>query len=223
MAVGHTRDDQVETIVHQMARGSGLRGAGGMPTTRQLHESVTLIRPLLAVSRSDLQELLITWGQAFCHDPANESLDYARVRIRQQVLPALRAVHADADRAILRFGMIAREASDFLASLARPLLAQHLVSDAAEYVELDAMGLRSEPALLVKEVLIELWRSKSWPLQDMAFEKWCGLEQLIRRPEGGHENLPGHVTAISDGIVLRITRKQTARPYPDSTPRTAIP
>lgn len=213
LAVGHTRDDQVETILHQIMRGSGLRGASGMPATRCLHEAVTLVRPLLAVPRVDLHELLAAWGQSFCQDPSNAAWVYSRARIRHDILPAMRSVHPEADLAILRLGQIAGEADQFLRSLAQRMVERctardETASDESEIVALEAIGLRREPAILVREAMVQIWRSHGWPLQDMTYEKWCSLDELIRRPEGGCDNLPGQITVCCDRDIVRIQRRK---------------
>ncbi len=209
VAVGHTANDQIETIVHHFIRGSGLRGLSGMPTTRPLHESVALIRPLLHVERSELVELLKSWHQAYRHDPTNKSTDYTRARIRTDVLPSLRAVYANADDAILRLASIARETSDLVAWIVQPILDEAIVRNFEQGVELGVARLRSERPLLIREALIQLWRSKPWPRQGMTFEKWNLLHELVHNPNVRSLNLPGNIEASTDGRVIRICRMES--------------
>ena len=82
--VGHTRDDQAETVLLALARGAGPRGLSGMPYRRGL-----LLRPLLDVSRDDTRKACAALGIAAWADPHNTDPAYARSRVRADALPAL--------------------------------------------------------------------------------------------------------------------------------------
>ena len=90
LAVGHTADDQVETVLLQILRGSGLRGASGMPPARPLTPSVTLVRPMLRCSRSEVIAYLNKLGQPFRHDSSNDDTSLRRNLVRHDLLPRLR-------------------------------------------------------------------------------------------------------------------------------------
>ena len=85
IATGHTRDDQAETVLFRLLRGSGLTGlAGILPVTRE-----GLIRPLLDVSRAEVEEFLRARGTAWREDCSNHDRRFARNRIRHDLLPRL--------------------------------------------------------------------------------------------------------------------------------------
>ena len=87
IALGHTADDQAETFLMRLARGSGVDGLARMLAHRQLHE-VTFLRPLLSLRRDDLRNLLQGVNQPWIDDPTNDDKRYDRVRMRQ-MLPGL--------------------------------------------------------------------------------------------------------------------------------------
>jgi tRNA(Ile)-lysidine synthase len=87
VAVAHTRDDQVETVLQRLLRGTGLRGLSGMPTSRMLSPSVTLVRPMLACRRSDVLEYLAAIGQSHRQDATNEAVWFTRNRLRHECYP----------------------------------------------------------------------------------------------------------------------------------------
>ena len=92
VAVGHTRDDQAETILHRILRGTGPKGLSGMPRKRALGDGVSLIRPLLDVSRDEVARFyLAAIGQPFREDATNADLGRTRSRIRHDLLPKLAA------------------------------------------------------------------------------------------------------------------------------------
>ncbi|MFD2766692.1 tRNA lysidine(34) synthetase TilS [Micromonospora eburnea] len=86
--LGHTRDDQAETVLLALARGAGPRGLAGMPERREL-AGVPLLRPLLDVAREDTRKACATLGLTPWDDPHNADPAYARSRVRADALPAL--------------------------------------------------------------------------------------------------------------------------------------
>src|SRR5262249_48782964 len=89
IATAHTADDQVETILFNVLRGTGLAGLAGIPRMRTLNESTTLIRPLLDFKRSEIISYLATLNQPYRDDETNQLLDYTRNRIRHDLIPIL--------------------------------------------------------------------------------------------------------------------------------------
>ncbi|NYF55727.1 tRNA lysidine(34) synthetase TilS [Micromonospora purpureochromogenes] len=88
LLVGHTRDDQAETVLLALARGAGPRGLAGMPERREL-DGVPLLRPLLDVTRDDTRKACAALGLTPWEDPHNADPSYARARVRTDVLPVL--------------------------------------------------------------------------------------------------------------------------------------
>lgn len=82
IAVAHHQNDQAETMLFQMLRGSSLRGAGGIRPQRD-----GIVRPLLAVDREEIEEALRESGQSWCEDSTNQEMLYSRNQLRHQVLP----------------------------------------------------------------------------------------------------------------------------------------
>jgi tRNA(Ile)-lysidine synthase len=86
--LGHTRDDQAETVLLALARGAGPRGLSGMPAVRDC-DGVALLRPLLGLSRGDTRAACAALGLTPWQDPHNTDERYARARVRADALPAL--------------------------------------------------------------------------------------------------------------------------------------
>src|SRR6516165_2210826 len=89
VATGHTADDQAETVLHRLVRGTGLQGLSGIPPSRELAPGIELIRPLLNTTRAEVLSYLKDIRQSFCTDASNTDLSFTRNRIRQELLPAL--------------------------------------------------------------------------------------------------------------------------------------
>ena len=82
VVTGHTADDQAETVLHRLLRGTGLKGLRGIAARRQLAPGVELVRPLLNVTRADVMEYLQELGQSYRTDSSNADRDYTRNRLR---------------------------------------------------------------------------------------------------------------------------------------------
>ena len=110
IAVGHTSDDQAETILHRIIRGTGPRGLAGIPSRRVLSSSprLTLVRPLLGVSRQEVRDYLAALKQPFREDASNADLSRTRARIRHDLLPKLAAEYnPNVALALVRLGSLA--------------------------------------------------------------------------------------------------------------------
>ena len=94
LATAHTRDDQAETVLFRLMRGSGIGGLAGIPAVRPLG-TITLLRPLLGRPKAELVALCEVAGIAFVRDPSNSNPRFARVRLRE-LLPSLAAEGLDA-------------------------------------------------------------------------------------------------------------------------------
>ena len=110
LAVAHTLNDNAETVLHHLFRGSGLKGLGGI---RMMRDHV--IRPLLCLSRAEVEEYLRERGQEWRTDSTNEGDDYARNRIRHHILPlAETEINAQAAEHIHAAAQQLGEAEDFI-------------------------------------------------------------------------------------------------------------
>jgi len=154
---GHTLDDQAETVLLRLTRGTGLRGAAGMEAAGAWPVVVrgaapTLVRPLLGIARTEVEAYLQALGLQAARDPSNDSVDYARNRVRQRVLPELRAVNARVARQIAAFAASAREDDDALALWAESVLAE-IGAVAGGEIRLERAALLQLPPAVASRVV----------------------------------------------------------------------
>lgn len=214
VATAHTRDDQVETILHRIVRGTGVAGLVGMSETRRLSDAVTLVRPLLQTSRDDLRAWLKQIQQPFCEDSSNLDERFTRNRIRHTLLPLLRReFNVGVDDGLLR---LATHAAFYHEEIA-PYLAEKVVrltlSQSAECVVLNRLELQKFSPAAIAEMFIEIWKQQSWPLRAMGQTQWIRLARFISEKKTPGENcstakmlLPGKITvdATHDKIILSL-------------------
>ncbi len=141
VATAHTRDDQIETVLMRVMRGTGARGLAALAATSPIE------RPLLSVSRPDVAAYASAHGVAWVEDPSNQSLRYFRNRIRHELLPALLAARPSLGNDLLDVATRAAAVRDALervaCALAVPAGAGNLSVATASLADYDAEQLRA--------------------------------------------------------------------------------
>lgn len=213
VATAHTADDQTETILHRIVRGTGLAGLAGIPNRRSLSESVRLVRPILSMTRPDVLSYLAALGQDYRTDASNLDVRFTRNRVRHQLLPQLRSsFNPDVDTALRRLAAQAGETQEAIESLAARLAAECVVAgphqSAQEHgeVRITCVPLCDQPKVLIREVCKLAWRQAGWPMQAMGFTEWEVLAVMVIGPRR-HANLPGNVRALRQGDHLVLARR----------------
>ena len=193
IGVAHHGDDQAETILHNLCRGSGLRGLGGMQPVRD-----RIIRPLLAVSRSEILEWLSAQGLSYCEDSTNRSDCYTRNRIRQQLIPMLREqVNPGAVDSILRMGRLASQADSYLASQAGAWVSEHVKTEDGRYVIPDGEFL-SLPEILKTYSVFQIMESVGGCARDLTAGHVDQVLRLFHMAVGHSQDLPYGIRAVRE-------------------------
>jgi tRNA(Ile)-lysidine synthase len=209
IATAHTADDQLETLLLRLGRGAGLTGLGGIAMRRG-----GWIRPLLEVSRAEIEADLRAVGQEWREDASNRDPAYARNRVRHQVVPALLQAVRGADGLEAR-GSLARGVAQTARELRR---IRGLLRRSAEVAwntakmpggtGLDCDRLRPYPYSIRRLVLGLLW-SRSGSDQGLTRGHLDRLTVLAASDEDGRLDLPGGAKAERIGTLLRIRSVRT--------------
>ncbi len=197
--LGHTRDDQAETVLLGLARGSGGRSLAGMR-----HGFDVFARPLLDVTRTQTEAACAADGIAVWVDPHNSDPRFARARVRHTVLPMLeRELGPGVAETLARTAELLRpdmEALDDLADLAFLRI--------RDQDGLALAGLREQPDAVRSRVLRLGALAAGSPASELFHVHVRALESLGTGVVRGEVQLPGHVTAFRDGDHLRFRRTQ---------------
>jgi tRNA(Ile)-lysidine synthase len=196
--LAHTRDDQAETVLLGLARGSGARSLAGMAPTAGL-----LRRPLLEVPRSTTAAACIASGLRPWHDPHNDDPQYRRVRVRHEVLPVLEeALGPGVTEALARTAGLLRADADALDVLAADL-AETAVQHAAGEVLCDVAVLEEEPPALRTRVLRQAALEAGCRANDLTAGHIAAVDALITDWRGQRWiDLPQAVKAVRKGGFL---------------------
>ena len=205
LVTGHNADDQAETVLHGLLRGSGLRGLRGIAPQKRLTPTLTLLRPLLDVTRSEIVEFLNAHHAGLLHRSHEPRLRFTRNRIRHELLPCWRRNSTRTSRSCSR--------------TSRPRPRRPMPSRKRELAELlvraERRRSRGAPDLrprrsgsgtaqdLVRELFRLVWLREDWPENDMTFDAWDRLA-AVGRGETSAADLPGGIHARAHARVVQL-------------------
>ena len=199
----HHAADQAETILHNILRGTGLKGLRGIPESRPMSPGVRVLRPLLGVAKRDLQSFAKTHAIVFAEDETNTDPRFTRNRIRHELLPRLREQFNPAiDDALLRLAEQSIELLDIADGLADELLRKAVLQEDAGSCRLSTAELITASDAILRHALVRLWDRKGWPRQHLRAAHWHHAATLVRSP--GSCDFPDGLRLQSSGGVMRV-------------------
>lgn len=206
----HHADDQAETILFRLLRGSGVAGLAGMPVAAR-HGEIVHLRPFLAYPKAALIKLCETRGQAYFRDPSNDDLSFARTRLRH-ILRAFAEEGLDSD-ALLRLGRRAARAERALSACTR------IVRNALQPVHTNGVfsapicHLRDAPEeILLRLIAAEMEARGSKPLRlDRLESLTCALHAALQTGTSWRGTLGGMTLALDARGLLTIAGERPRR------------
>ena len=182
--LGHTQDDQAETVLLGLARGSGTRSLSGMAAHTGIY-----VRPFLELTRETTENYCKESDLSFWKDPHNEDLQFARVRVRVQALPILeKTIGPGISEALARSSHLLREDADALDHWAQREALQ------LDLADLECAHLEAMPKAIRTRVLRMAIYAQGAPSGSVTAEHVSVIEALITAWSGqGATNLPGGV------------------------------
>ena len=184
VAVAHTADDQVETVLMHLLRGSGMSGISGMDfrsLPNPWSHQIPLIRPLLGVWRAEVQAYLIETGLQPCLDSTNLDTRYYRNRLRHELIPYLQSYNTQVSQHIWRMAELLGQDEKILEEITDSAWRSCLSSQGAGYLVMDAMALRDHPLGIQRRLMRRAVQSLRPGLRDFDY---AAVERAIRLVTG---------------------------------------
>ena len=211
IGVGHTMDDNAETVLHRILRGTGIRGLGGIPPMRPLSRGsdVWVVRPLIEITRAEVLAYLESIGQGWRTDPTNLDLAYSRNRIRNIVLPQLEAECGPGVKESLnRLACAARNQYNVIETMARDLLARARRTDPVALLAIDRQALRgANPELQIEVLRLAL---EDAGVGELSYEQSRGLADMVAAATATEMSLPGGLLLRAEYDLLRLIDPRAA-------------
>ena len=192
-AVAHHKDDQAETVLFQLIRGSGIRGLGGMKP-----ENGSIIRPLLDIRRMEIEEALKAEGISYCTDTTNENNNYARNMLRNNIIPYIEDNIQPA--VVERFVGTAKQLQDIYSYIRRQAAAlyKEIVTHNNNIYMADAERLSEADIVIQREVLMCMAGKAAGSRKDITSKHIDMFTGLLAGSTGRRLNLPYGLCAGRD-------------------------
>jgi tRNA(Ile)-lysidine synthase len=213
---GHQADDQVETVLHHLLRGTGLTGLRGMLPVNQMAEApdLWLLRPLLTVSRQAIEAYCREAGLQPRVDPSNQDRRFLRNRLRAELLPLLRQYNEHIDRHLYDLAKVAAAEVAFLEDAAESAWPVILAAEGQGWLELHRVAWQALPLALRRRSLREAVRRLAPVDTEIGL---ATIEQARRLAEAGEVGaqslLPGSILLTVAHEALAFTAPETAVPH----------
>lgn len=197
VVTAHTADDNVETVLHNLFRGTGPAGLTGMPRFRDIGPDAVLVRPLLSVGRHAIRRALNDMHQPWREDLSNEDVRWQRNWLRGVLLPEIRSRYPHVDEAVQRVLCQQSKVMDVVRDGAAQWSARHITSSPAGSLCIEIAP--TTPRAVVVAALREAWNARRWPRGEMAERHWNWLADAVTGARGcggdAANDLPGGLRA----------------------------
>lgn len=203
IALGHHCNDQAETVLMNLLRGSGVRGLGGIPPVRD-----RIIRPLIDCSREEIERYARQEGIPYVEDSSNKGLLYSRNRIRLELLPELaKRYNPRVARALASAATILEAEDTLLNAMTEQELPAVLISRSDERLVVSIPRMTSLATALRWRLIRRLAEYLRGDRAGLSFQQTLAIDRLLL-PEGsrGPVQAPGgiHATRVGDRLVLSV-------------------
>jgi tRNA(Ile)-lysidine synthase len=192
VALGHTADDQAETILMRFLRGSGVRGLSGIPPVRERF----FIRPLIEAWREEIESFLKQKKVDYLCDPSNLSDQYLRNRVRHNLLPLLRGYNPRIDRVLAQMADLFRAEEEFWQELMKEKFSQVVRGRDKGRLSLDVSSLASQPFPFRLRCFRQAVEEVQGHLRRVSLPHILAIESLSQNPE------PNKVIRLPRGLTV---------------------
>ncbi|MCF6158180.1 MAG: tRNA lysidine(34) synthetase TilS [wastewater metagenome] len=217
VATGHNADDNVETLLHRIIRGTGLLGLGGIPIKRSLKEDppIQLIRPLLFTWRREIIAYLEREQFHYRIDKSNYETGYFRNRIRIELIPLLEnRFNPNIKNTLIQLCQILNANNEYLSSEAEKILTDCTIESTSDSYSIDVNFLRKQPKVLQHVVLQKILNTMNVPLKEITYKHYTRiLNEIIKMGKGRYFQFPGRLYSWYEHRILYFRKGALFKPY----------
>lgn len=217
IAIAHNKNDLAETVLFHLARGTGLKGLSGIEPIR-----LPYIRPLLHVTRREIESYLKEEGIGYCTDSTNLETDFTRNKLRLQVLPLLRQINQQAVSHIAATATQVSEVEEYLKKQTDNLYAR-IVNEENGLYSVDIGLLKEEEPVLAKRLLRQMIGNAAGQLKNIEEVHVRGVYELLDKGVGKQQNLPYGVVARCGYEKLEISKEENSFETLGKEPISSLP
>ncbi|MEY4484071.1 MAG: tRNA lysidine(34) synthetase TilS [Verrucomicrobiota bacterium] len=188
--LAHHADDDAETVLHNLFRGTGLQGVSGMKPVHETAHGLLLVRPLLDATRQDINDYITAHKLAFREDSSNQSPEHTRNRVRHELMPLLGGLfQRDVVPLLKRFSSLAARDHAFISGLSEAFAIQHTLFNEDGSLRLRAEFKKAHPA--IQSRILQCWLTEVHQVPKIGQREIEAAISMLE-PEGpARINLPG--------------------------------
>jgi tRNA(Ile)-lysidine synthase len=219
VALAHHADDNAETILQRVLRGTGLRGMAGISPRRPIRprSDIEVVRPLLEFTRAEIRRYLADGGIAFREDATNAELDTTRNRLRNSLLPQLEEEYNPQVRiALRRLAEQARWADEYIRETSQKVFESLIISRTDQELVLNAKALARKSRIVQTELVRAAIASFEAGEQDLTFGHLKTVVDLVA------EDVSNKQVTLPGGMTARIVYNRLIFSLPTAAPRETI-
>jgi len=208
VATAHTLDDQAETVLMRIIKGSSLKGVCGIHPFRR-EGSVRFVRPLIGIEKSEILRFLKENQISFRIDRTNYEERFLRNRIRNKVLPYLSKINPRIKRSLFNLAESLREDYEFIE--AEKKIRKGLVKKKKSMQYFMLRDIMLQPSALRKEMIRDVLEKSGANIKKLTFRHWGDIDYLMRRKAAGKSiDLPGkiRVRRSHESIIVENSQKR---------------
>ncbi len=217
IAIAHNKNDLAETVLFHLVRGTGLKGLAGIVPVREPY-----IRPLLAVTRTEIEAYLKEEETSYCTDSTNLETDFTRNKVRLQVIPLLNEVNNQAVSHIAGVSSHIYEVEEYLKKQT-DILYERIVTERNGLYSVDIASISREEPVLVKRVLRQIIGNVAGRLKDIEEVHVYSVYELPSKGVGKQLNLPYGVLARCGYSNLEIGKSKNGVLAPNEESINSLP
>ena len=216
IAIGHTADDNAETVLHRIIRGAGAVGLGGIPIKRTLapDSPIRIIRPLLFTWRKEIIQYLQNEQLGYRTDASNHETAYLRNKIRLNLIPLLESQYnPNIKNTLTQLCRIFSENNEYLSSEAKKALKSATVQSDGERHVIDARFLGKQPKIIQHRVIQEVLSNLHIPLKEITYEHYTTiLDEIAKAGRMRRFQLPGKFCVWYEHHQLHFSTESPQKP-----------
>jgi tRNA(Ile)-lysidine synthase len=215
VATGHTADDQVETLLINLLRGTGLTGLRGMPyrsLPNQWSQSIPLLRPLLSYSKQDLLDYCDEVGLQPISDPSNSDPAFTRNRIRHDLLPTLEQFSPGLNERLLQSAELLSEDYKLVEALTNLAWEKSLIQAGPGYVALDRQKFLQQPLALQRMLLRHAFQTLRPADRNLDFAAVERFLHSLSVNSSGQQDWLADLYYMFEGNIIWLAEKQAKLP-----------
>ena len=198
LVTAHQREDQAETLLLHLLRGSGLPGLGGMKASRPLTETLMLLRPLLSTSRQELEAYLRELGEGWREDESNRDTALRRNYLRHEIMPRLEEAFPGASGKMARSACYLQQAEAYMNAEAERFLNHQTEPDSLSLAELKQVP---EPLLFY---IFRRFLDRKGHLTDLSEIHFEAMRELLSKRSGARLSLPRGARLLREQKAIRL-------------------